>query len=104
MSTIHIESNLPITVRTYEHLSTCKSTENVEDAYVATQDGVEYHPQVKYIGPSKDDPTILSRHLKGADSLQIGKLVKRLFHRTRLFIQVVITLRPSSKHCITQTL
>lgn len=56
MSTIHIESNVPITVRTYEHLSTCKSTENVEDAYVAMQDGVEYHPQVKYIGPSKDDP------------------------------------------------
>jgi len=56
MSTIHIESNFPITVRTYEHLSTCNSTENVEDAYVAKQNGVEYHPKVEYIGPSKDDP------------------------------------------------
>lgn len=54
--TIHITGNEPITVRTYEHQSTRATTQNVEQAFVAKENGVEYKPQIKYTGPSKDDP------------------------------------------------
>lgn len=59
MADIHVEGNEPLTVRTYEHISTRASTQNVEQKYVAKENGVEYRTQITYIGPSKDDPDFI---------------------------------------------
>jgi hypothetical protein len=59
MADIHVEGNEPLIVRTYEHLSTQASTQNVEQKFVAKENGVEYTPHIKYIGPSKDDPDFI---------------------------------------------
>lgn len=59
MTTIHITSQHPITVRTYEHQSTRATTQNVEQQYVAKENGVEYRTEIEYIGPSKDDPDVV---------------------------------------------
>lgn len=56
MANIHVENNEPLTVRLYEHISTRASTQNVEQKYVAKENGVEYRTKIVYIGPSKDDP------------------------------------------------
>jgi hypothetical protein len=56
MADIHVSGEEPQTVRTYEHLTTRTGKTSNEQKFVAKEKGVEYHPVIEFIGPSKDDP------------------------------------------------
>lgn len=56
MTDIILSGDQPLTIRVREHQTTRSNKIDIDQAFVAKENGIQYFPQLEYIGPSKDDP------------------------------------------------